>query len=391
MHVTKRVFISILRKKGKSISLFLLVCVVAIFLISCYGVLNGSGRLREEIRTSLGAAFYIRGNTEVTMNENGEAQIKENQIHITQNEMDQITKTREIHYCNPINYGFIKSDAIQFIPGDRHTEENNMGKVTALQFSALAPDFIEETTVLKEGKHITATDHRKILISDRLAASNHIVVGDSLTLTHAKFGECDGAYIDEIPKKTAFVLVEVSGIYKCNIQENPMKPTAAIAENEIYASLDVLDELQESQTGIYTGEVDFYITDPAKLDQITRYVQQLESIDWSTHFIRTNDFQYSQIADQLASLGNLGKILLVLVSVVSTAVLTLLLTIHMRSRMREAGILLSVGITKWQIIAAFLLEVMMIAIAALILSYFISFGITDFLGFWSHKLSRWAW
>lgn len=258
-----------------------------------------------------------------------------------------------------------------------------MGKVTALRFSALAPNFTDERAVLIAGKHITETDSGKILISEQLASANQISVGDTLTLTHAELGELDGAYIDEIPVKTAYVQVEVSGIYELNIEDTSIKPTAGIVENEIYASLDILNELHESEAGIYTGEVDFYITDPAKLENITRNVQLLQSIDWTTHFIRINDFQYSKIADQLLTLGDLVKILLVLVSVVSTAFLTLLLTMRMRGKMQEAGILLAAGVSKGQIMAGFLLEVLSVAIIALILSYIVSLCVTGFLG---HRL-----
>lgn len=383
MDFTHRAMLYIIRKKGKTVSLFLIIFVVAVFLISCFGVLSASERLSKDIRASIGAAFYIRANTKVSVNENRQTVVKENNVHITQEEIDKIMQTNEIKYCNPINYGFAKSDAIDFIPGDKHTEESNMGKVTALQFSALASDFTEETAVLAEGKHITDADNGKILISEQLANANHLSVGDTLTLTHAKLGKIDGVYIDEIPVKTAYVQVEVSGIYKLNIGGNSNKPTASIAANEIYASLDVLNELNESETGIYTGEVGFYITDPAKLDSITGNVQLLQSIDWTIHFIRTNDFQYFKVADRLTSIGDLVKILLVLVSVVSAAFLTLLLTMRMRGRMQEAGILLAAGIPKRQIIAGFLFEVLLVTIIALILSYIFSFGVTSF---WGHSL-----
>ncbi len=378
MKCTQRAIFYISRKRGKTISLFLMVFVVTVFIISCFGVLNASERLSKDIRCSLGAAFYIRANTEVSMNENGETEVRENNICITQREIDEIMQAGEIKYCNPINYGFAKSDTIQFIQGDKHTKENNMGKVTALQFSALASNFTDKTAVLTEGRHIAEADNGKILISEQLANENRLSVGDSLTLTHARLGESDGAYIDEISVKTAYVQVRVSGIYKLNIKNTSVRPTAGIAENEIYASLDVLNKLHESETGIYTGEVDFYITDPAKLDSITHNVRALQSIDWTTHFIRTNDFQYSKIADRVSSLGDLVKILLVLVAVVSVAVLTLLLTMRMRSRMQEAGILLSVGISKGQIMAGFLIEVLSVGIIALILSYIVSFGATSF-------------
>lgn len=379
MKYTQRAMLYISRKKGKTLSLFLVIFTVAVFLISCFGVLNASERLSKDIRTSVGAAFYIRAKTEVSTNRNGETGVKENSVNITQKQIDEIMLTGEIKYWNPINYGMAKSDKLQFIPGDKHTEESNMGKVTGLRLSALAPDFTDETAVLTEGKHITAADSGKILISEGLANKNRLSVGDTLTLTHAKLGKSDGEYIDEISVKTAYVQVEISGIYKLNIGDNAVKPTPSVAENEIYASLDVLDKLEESEKGVYTGEVDFYITDPAKLDDLTRNVQLLDSIDWTAHFIRTNDFQYSKIADRLLSLGDLVKILLVAVSSVSAVFLTLLLTMRMRGRMQEAGVLLAAGISKGDIMAGFLLEVLSVAIFAMLLSYAASFGVIGFL------------
>ena len=86
------------RKKGKTASLFLVIFVVSVFLISCFGVLNGSKRLSKDIRASVGAAFYIRANTQVSMNEEGQTEAKENEIRITQREIDQIMGTSEIIY-----------------------------------------------------------------------------------------------------------------------------------------------------------------------------------------------------------------------------------------------------------------------------------------------------
>ena len=120
MNFTQRAMLYISRKKGKTVSLFLVVFVVAVFLISCFCVLKASARLSKDIRTSLGAAFYIRANTEVSMNEKGETEVKENNVYISQKEINEIMQTGEIKYYNPINYGFAQSDTIQFVQGDKH-------------------------------------------------------------------------------------------------------------------------------------------------------------------------------------------------------------------------------------------------------------------------------
>ena len=109
-------------------------------------------------------------------------------------------------------------------------------------------------------------------------------------------------------------------------------------------------------------------------------MQQIKEIDWETHFIRTNDFQYSKIADSLLSLGDLIIILLVCVSVVGAAILTLILTLRIRGRIPEAGILLGAGIPKQEIIKQFLLEVLIVVAFAFLFSYIASFGISYNLG-----------
>lgn len=369
MNFTQRALLYVSRKKGKTFGLFLLNFTVAFFLVSSFGVLNASKMLSRDIRTSFGAAFYIRAKTEISINDFGETEVREDGATITQNAIDDIMKTGGISCCNPINYGFAKSNDIRFIPGDRHTPESDMGSVIALSFSSLAPNFTDKTIELIAGNHITESDRGKILISEQLANANHLSVGDFVTLTHAKLGEIDGEYIDEIPVKTDFSRVEVAGIYRLNVEDTAPKPTAGLLENGIYASLDVLNELKESEAGVYTGEVGFYITDPAELDGVIWRVRSLKSIDWTRHFIRTNDFQYSQISDELLTLGGLTKSLLVCVSAIGTAVLVLILTLCIRGRMREVEILLAAGVSKGEILAQFLIEVLFVTALALIFSH----------------------
>lgn len=376
MNFGKRAILYISRKRGKTASLFLLALVVSVFLISGFEVMEAAEHLSSDIRISLGAAFYIRARVSVSTAQNGETQVQNNDTHITQAVIDKILGFGEIKFCNPINYGFAKSEGIQFIPGDKHNADNNMGKVIALGYSALAPAFADENATLLEGDPITQSDRGKILISEQLAAVNCLSVGDTVTLTHAKLVERDGEYADEISEKTAFAEVVVSGIYRLNVENTGISPTAGQACNEIYASLDVLDTLKESEAGIYTGEVDFYIIDPEDLEPITRNVQLISDIDWTTHFIRTNDFQFSKIEEQLSSLVDLMKILLVCVSVVSAVILTLILTMRIHGRVQEVGMLLSAGISKGQILGQFLLEVLFVVAAAFLLSRIVIFGVT---------------
>lgn len=380
MDCKKRAGLYLLRKKGKAISIFLLIMVVSTFLISCFSLLTASEKLASDIRGALGAAFYLRASTGVVSDENGEMTVTENHIRITDNEIKRIQNCGNIAYYNPINYGYAKGEQLTFIHGEKHTEDNNMGAVTALRYSALETDFVDEVLALAAGRHITEADTNAVLISSEVAAVNGLSVGDKIVLSSSELGEADGEYIDVWSGERKETVVTIAGIYDILEADANVTATAGRQENRIYASIDVLTQLAASEPSVYTGEVGFYVTDPKTLDEIVSKVQQIEEIDWKTHFIRTNDFQYSKISDSLTSLGDLIKILLACVSIVSAAILTLILTLRIRGRIPEAGILLGAGIPKGEIIKQFLLEVLSVAATAFLFSYAAGFGISHNLG-----------
>lgn len=380
MDCKKRAGLYLLRKKGKAISIFLLIMVVSTFLISCFSLLTASEKLASDIRGALGAAFYLRASTGVVSDENGEMTVTENHIRITDNEIKRIQNCGNIAYYNPINYGYAKGGQLTFIHGEKHTEDNNMGAVTALRYSALETDFVDEVLALAAGRHITEADTNAVLISSEVAAVNGLSVGDKIVLSSSELGEADGEYMDVWPGERKETVVTIVGIYDILEADANVTATAGRQENRIYASIDVLTQLAASEPSVYTGEVGFYVTDPKTLDEIVSKVQQIEEIDWKTHFIRTNDFQYSKISDSLTSLGDLIKILLACVSIVSAAILTLILTLRIRGRIPEAGILLGAGIPKGEIIKQFLLEVLSVAATAFLFSYAAGFGISHNLG-----------
>ena len=380
MDCKKRAGLYLLRKKGKAISIFLLIMVVSTFLISCFSLLAASEKLASDIREALGAAFYLRASTGVVSDENGEMTVTENHIRITDNEIKRIQNCGNIAYYNPINYGYAKGEQLTFIHGEKHTEDNNMGAVTALRYSALETDFVDEVLALAAGRHITEADTNAVLISSELAAVNGLSVGDKIVLSSSELGEADGEYIGVWSGERKEAGVTIVGIYDILEADANVTATAGRQENRIYASIDVLTQLAASEPSVYTGEVGFYVTDPKTLDEIVSKVQQIEEIDWKTHFIRTNDFQYSKISDSLISLGDLIKILLACVSIVSAAILTLILTLRIRGRIPEAGILLGAGIPKGEIIKQFLLEVLSVVATAFLFSYAVSIEISHNLG-----------
>ena len=137
----------------------------------------------------------------------------------------------------------------------------------------------------------------------------------------------------------------------------------------MYSDSHLLVHLREQQEGVYAGEIAFYIADPLELDALLERVAAIDSIDWENHILRKNDLQYEQIAGQLQNLQNLAAALIAIVSALTLMILMLILMMRIRGRIHEAGICLSVGKPKTEIIGQFALEACVLLCAGFLLAF----------------------
>ncbi|NSF83291.1 ABC transporter permease [[Clostridium] symbiosum] len=370
MGVCRRAALYLARKKGKAFLLFLIFFLVSALLLICFSVLDGTGQAARDLRSNIGAAFYIRPYAQMTL-EDGALSEGTTPV-ISQQSIDEVIDTAQgqVKAYNTEHYGYAKSEQLHFLPGAGDNEASNMGQVTAVRDSGLTDVFLNEEYTLLAGRHIQPDDENKILISAELAAENSLEVGDVLTLTHAGLDQQDGEYIDTIPEKTAFAEVEIVGIFQCDgAADSADSPTAGKAANHIYSDSHLLVNLQEQQEGIFEGEIAFYIADPLELDTLLERVEAIDSIDWDNHILRENDFQYEQIAGQLQNLQNLAVALIAIASALSIVILMLILMMRIRGRIHEAGIYLSVGKSKAEIIGQFTLEAWVLLLVGFLLAF----------------------
>jgi ABC-type antimicrobial peptide transport system permease subunit len=356
MSFLKRSMLYLTRKKGKTLILFLLLFTISTFALSCFSLLYATGEVATNMRTAVGAAFHIRpiGNGGV----------------ITEQAVQQIMAGDKLKVYSGRNSGYAKG--LEFMPGAYHTLDNSMGQVSANNYSVLHPHFQDKVFELTEGRYITPRDEYAVLISETLAVLNGLSVGDMVTLSPAELAQEGDVFIDALKDNQTTASAEIIGIFK---EAQPQadaayQPTAGLRSNMIFSDHATLTALGLAQAGEYTGGVSFYIQDPLYLDDIIKEVEQTDSIDWDSFFIRKDDFNYEKVSSGLVAIQSLIKTLLVCVGVVSAAVLILILTMRMRGRIHEAGILMSVGIPKREILGQFIAEVAAVAVVAFACSYF---------------------
>ena len=127
-------------------------------------------------------------------------------------------------------------------------------------------------------------------------------------------------------------------------------------------------------------EADFFVTDAAQLENVIAEVQNISSINWDNFIISANDEVYQNISSALSDTNTLVTTLIVAITVVSLVLITLILSMSIRSRKRETGILLAVGIAKPAVILQYVLETLLIAVVAFPLAYLSSKQVAGTLG-----------
>lgn len=151
--------------------------------------------------------------------------------------------------------------------------------------------------------------------------------------------------------------------------------------NIVFTDLSTVSYLlygTDGETSVQYG--DFYVNDPDELDRIMTEVEEIEGVNWDNCTLTRYDNDYQNAKESLAGLQNIVFIAIAVVSVICFLVLALFLTLRLRGRIHETGVYLAMGISKGAVLMQYLLEVLIVAVAALLISYGASSAISDQIG-----------
>lgn len=345
MNVLKRAFWYTTRKRGKSLTLLLLCTLITTFVTLSFSVLSATRAAASSLRETVGASFSLQGNLKDLENE-ADSYTAE-YFPILQQSIDAIAGHGGMKAYNA------QQSAEVFANGFYYTSGMPSGAVKANTATEWNRNFMDGTLTLAQGRHLLPADRTAALVSRELAEENNLIIGDSLTL----HSEPDGA--------GTFISVKIVGIYEAD-------PAMEFDKDTIFTSHDAFWNLTEKPEGSYAGKVDFFVADPAELQNVVNAVQNIASIPWDEITLHTDAAEYNAIAYQLSAIGRLTFILIIATTIVSAIILLLILTMRIKGRVHEVGMLLAVGVRKSHILVQFLLEIIVILFLAFLLSAAIS-------------------
>lgn len=339
MNVLKRAFLYDTRKRGKSLTLFLLFTLITIFVTISFSVLSATQAAATNLRETVGASFTLRGNPMEFSADETDFAIQF--APISQQDIDLIADSTEIKACNAQQSATTTASGFIFPSG------MPSGAISANTSSAWNRNFTSGIVTLAEGRHITQDDQRVALVSRELAEENELDIGSELSLDPA-------------------AVVKIIGIYESD-------PSMEFDNDTIFTDHSTYWVLTESAAGTYSGRVDFFVTDPARLETVMEQIKRDVPLRWEDYTLQADTAEYDAIAYQLLTIGRLTTLLIVSAMIVSIVVLFLILAMRIRGRIHEVGVLLAVGVTKGHIIAQFFVETTTILLLAFLFSCPVSY------------------
>ena len=375
MNTLKRAFLYTMRKKTKTLILFLVLVTISTFILTGLSIYKAADDSALSLRQSVGGSIRLE------LDENNRKNWQYQQAvggmlvdyvgaPITDEDIQKIMSIDGIKAYNGLGDGSVFAKDFSFISGFSFGAGSDYSRLPSVTDSEYFNFFTRKAFQLVEGRHIKEGDDHVVLISTAIAEKNALKLGDTITV------QCcydSGIYPD--------VTLTIIGIYAYEA-DNEFNTTSTDKRNRLIIDHKAMQEIMQRDVIQYDNGVDFYVDDPREMERIASQIKALD-LDWDSFTLTMDNSAYEAVASPLTAMQNLIVWLIVGCVAVSVGILVLILSMWIKQRRHETGILLSVGISKSGILLQYTIEVLMIAVVAFGLSFYtsslISQGVSDLI------------
>lgn len=350
----KRAILHTIRKRGKTILLFLFLLTMETLMLTGLSIYSAANAAAFQVRKSLGGSFTINAK------QLSSGLSKKNVLDILS--CASITEKYNLRSYTQAVFSNPSGDALTIETAE--TSEvpygyEHAGKVVADRYSEQDTYFEQAGFELVRGVPITPEQEGGALIHERFAALNHLALGDTFVLSNVN---------DPNEQFT----VTVIGIFTNKIEQDSIgiAPSYDLYENIVFTDIATGSCLLFGKDTKNCQYGDIYVDDPEKLNQTIQEVQNISGIPWKDCIVTKYDKEYQNAKAAILYLQNIVSIAVIVVSVISIALLSLILILWIRNRIHEIGVLSAIGIGKINILLQQILEAVIVAIPTFVLSFF---------------------
>ena len=368
MNVFKRSILYITRKKIKSIIMLFILFGISTAVLSGISIKKAANIARQDSNKDMANTFELQAN----FAGNFEGTIPENLI-------DKVSKVEGVkNYDAAIQGAGLDLENVNYIKPEKNVVQYNddykyekLFSVEAHKSSEYDTKFISKSLKLVDGRHIVPTDKGKVLIHKALAEANNLKVGDTI-----KAKKSAGDFNASTLSKNDYDL-EIVGIFESENTER-VGHKLEMPENLLITDVDTVKTLYGYSDGNVKYTNATFNTD-TDVDKVTSKFKDIPT-DWNKYTIVKSEDTFLALSKSFDSLDKIINMVLIGAIIAGVIILSLVLAFWIQGRVHETGILLSIGVSKFNIISQYIIELLLISILAFGGSYFSSKVISQNIG-----------
>ena len=343
----KNALLYITRKKTKFIIILLMFIVILVSIYSCLVINSFNEKLEQNIYNASNSSIILEANNGDTF------------------KLDIVKNIFNIGGVEKYNYEYEKIAKLEkgeVIKENQKVEFNdipedykNVIKIYGVTDSKVINEFVSEAFNIVKGRHIEKNDVNKIVIHEQLAKKNGYDIGSKVLVKKLNNNNSK----DQANGENNSIEYEVVGIFSGKKEEKYTGLTSDYTENMAFADYSSVKEK--------VNRIVYFVSDPKKIDKVIEDIKKT-GINTEEISISKNTKGFDDTISSITSMK--GIILIITYSVVlgSIIILSMILILWIRERIHEIGILLSIGVRRYKIMAQFILELIYISIPSIIIT-----------------------
>ncbi|MDU1223740.1 ABC transporter permease [Varibaculum cambriense] len=364
----------VVRKPVRTIVIFAVLTLVATVLMSADAIERASARESAKVAAKAGAGFVLENNPQFNQGTpRGAGTVKPADIA-------QIAKLPEVKSYvarQNVTADLVGAQTQKLGTNDydekKEAQFGNAVNVWGVNRTDIDNNFRSGALTLAAGRHLRPGDHHKAIIHEDLAKANGLKLGSKLKLKGNPYD------VDNMRQSTTETEMEIVGLVRgSNTRQAAQR--SELFSNTVYTDLDTTRALyQMSKDNEIYQDANFFVASEKDLEQVEKKAGSLK-IDWRNYQLSPATQYLAGITGALSGINSLMSTTKMVAFGFALLILTLVLFLWMNERKKETGVLLSVGTSKASIFAQYLCELVITAIPAFVLAFFISGAVAQWLG-----------
>ncbi|MGL4522392.1 MAG: ABC transporter permease [Bacilli bacterium] len=232
-----------------------------------------------------------------------------------------------------------------------HTQEENTGdvRVQGVTSSKLVSNFQDGTYTLMDGEHFDQSNSTEnvVLVSDILAEANEWKVGHTISVASVN--------------DDAVLKLKIKGIFQSQVAEDEFdfRSPESSTSNLLFVPVETVSALQSEEQTQTISEATFYLNDPENIEKFKVWAEK-QKVDWDNFTLDSNDAAYSQMMGPIENVSSFASYIVWIVFIAGALIIALVITLSIKGRRTEMGILLAIGESKAKLSLQFFAEILLV-------------------------------